>query len=102
MFDKKHTACYLLSSFIGSEIYYSFALTPIDLAILLVITRYLDMPKKICCIKQTTLAKEARISERQARNRTRFLFDEKIIFRYMQGKLYHYELGEIITGTVQE
>ena len=95
---KEHTAHYYFTSFIGSEKYYDFNLNPYDLAILTVICRYLDMPKKFCLARQTYLANEARMSERQFRNSINKLIRLKILTRYSRKKLHGYELGEMLTN----
>ena len=92
----KHKAHYQLTRFIGSDEYYSFDLAPHDLAILFIISRYLDMPKGFCNARQTKLATECRMSERKFRNHCNYLVEQKLLFRYAKGKLYYYELGEII------
>lgn len=97
----KHKAHYQLCSFIGSKKAYDFDLIAEDLAILFMISRYLDMPDGFCRIKQITLAKECFMSESTLRRRCNYLVSQKILFRYMKGKLYCYELGEAITGIEQ-
>lgn len=99
--SNKHKAHYQLTKFIGSDDYYDYDLTPYDLAILFIISRYLDMPKGLCCLKQIKLARECRMSERELRRSCDRLVDQKILFRYIKGKLYYYELGESITGIAQ-
>lgn len=96
----KHKAHFQLTYFVSSDDYYTHDLTPDDLAILFIISRYLDMPKNVCCLKQVNLAKECRMSERQLRKRTAFLVSQKLLIRYTRGKLYYYEMGEAITGYV--
>ena len=87
-----------LNNFINSPRSYEFDLNGNDLAILYIIARYLDMPDNICCLKQINLAKETRTSDPTIRRRCKYLVKTKILFRYLKGKLYYYELGEEVTG----
>lgn len=97
----RQKALFQLTSFINSEQSYELEIDPYDITILFIISRYLDMPKEICCIRQIHLAKECRISERELRHRCAALVSKKLLFRYTKGKLYYYELGEAITGVEQ-
>ncbi len=97
---KQHKANYLVSTFLASEKAYEIDLHPFDVNILYTMARYLDMPLNMCCLKQPNFAKECRIGLTPFKERTLFLFENKIIFRFMRGKLYRYELGEVITGMV--
>lgn len=94
----KHKSLYLLNRFINSEIFFELEITPYDITILYLIGRYLDMPSGFCMLKQANFAKECRMSLRQFKLRTEYLFKNKIIFRYYSKKLYCYEYGEILTG----
>jgi hypothetical protein len=97
MDNNKHKASYQVNRFISSENYYEFELTPFELVILFIIARYLDMPKGKCFAKQTVMAKECRMSERQFRLSCKKLINYKLIERGMRGKLYHYYLGTNVT-----
>lgn len=92
--DNKHTAYYQLFRFIGDKKHHHYDLTPYDLTILFMLCRYWDMPSGKCFAKQTVLAKECRMSERQFRDSSKKLHDLKIIERAVRGSLYHYYIGE--------
>lgn len=96
------TATYLVQNFIGSHKAYELGLDPYDLIILFTIARYLDMPLKKCFGKQITLAKDCHMSIRQFKYRSEELHKDGFILRYKKGKLYHYELGSLLTGISDE
>lgn len=93
-----HTNTNLVQTFIASELSHEIELVPLDITILFVIARYLDMPKKECFAKQTVLAHECRTDRTHFGRRSSYLVSQHLLFRFLRGKLYRYELGEIITG----
>jgi hypothetical protein len=96
-YHTQQKAMYQLCNFINSEKRYQLKITSYEISILFVLCRYLDMPKKTCCLKQIPFSIEAGMSERQFRYSCEKLVILKLMFRYMKGKLYYYELGETIT-----
>jgi len=98
----KDTATYLVQKFLSSELSYTLEINAFDIAILYTLARYLDMPQNKCCPKQTTFARNCHMSVREFKRRSERLFKLKIIMRYLKKKLYHYELGEMITGITEE
>lgn len=95
--EKVKSATYLVQEFLASEFSHEYELFTSDVAILFIIARYLDMPKKACFAKQKQIIKECRISERTFRTRCEYLQSVGLLTRYLKWKLYHYELGGIIT-----
>lgn len=96
--ELQHKNYFLLLEFIASKRHYDFDLNPYDLAILMIICRYLDMPLNRCFAKQTTLAKECLMSERQFRRSCEKLIKHDLIIRTCRGSLYNYYLGEALTN----
>lgn len=94
----KHTAFYQVSSFISQKKHLDYKLSSYEIVILYTIARYLDMPKKQCFAKQTTLAIECGMSERQFRDSCNILSENQLIIRTTIGKLYHYYLGPSVTN----
>jgi hypothetical protein len=99
---KENTSTYLVQSFLASEKSYELNINVYDMAILYTIARYLDMPKNQCFGKQSKLAQECRMSLREFKRRTNYLSENKVILRYLKGKLYQYAFGEKISGIIQE
>jgi DNA-binding MarR family transcriptional regulator len=92
------TATYQVQSFISKQKHLDFNLSAYEIVILYTIARYLDMPKKKCCAKQVTLAKDCGMSTRQFKRSSQKLSDNGLIIRTMRGKLYHYYLGFGVTN----
>jgi len=96
--QKTDKATYLLQKFLASDHSHDFAILPIDVFILLMICRYLDMKGSKCFAKQKTLANECRIKLRHFQDRCDYLQRIGLLFRYFRGRSYQYELGYVITG----
>lgn len=94
----KSNAVYLVQRFLFSDRAKQYNLTPYDVSILFVIASYLDMPAGKCFGKQITLAESTFMSVREFKRRSEKLSTDGFLLRYMKKKLYHYELGRIITG----
>lgn len=94
MDNTKHKAHYQVAIYLRSP---HINLSASKRLILRVIADYIDMRLGKCMVKQSSLANECGISERQFRRNCDQLIYEKLLFRYTDGKLYTYELGEILT-----
>ena len=97
-YGKENTSTYLVQKFIASEKSHEIKLLPIDIVILFIIARYLDMPKGECFAGQKTLGRECRISAEYFGDRCIYLVQQKVIFRFIRGKGFGYNLGELLTG----
>lgn len=98
---KENTATHLVHKFLASEKSHEFNLIQLDLLILYTIARFLDMPSGKCFAKQKLLARECRTDVYQFSRRSSYLQKHGIISRYLIGKLYRHELGELLTGDEQ-
>jgi predicted transcriptional regulator len=88
MFDhSKDTARFQLDCFLNSKNSYTYPLDSYDVAILYTIAYYMDINKKPCTVKQTTIAKRCRIDRQTINHRIKKLLKMKIISTEKKWKL---------------